>query len=89
MARKVACHTLSNAYFDTYEDAVQYLLMLKVPVLFHTFNVNKTGKIQEKGSLILLLCYVTLWNTGGETMQSQNPAIQVTRSSTISGSCYS
>ena len=30
MAQKVACHTLSNAFFEIYEDPVQILLMLKV-----------------------------------------------------------
>ena len=30
VAHKAACHTLSNAFFEIYEDMVQILLMVKV-----------------------------------------------------------
>ena len=30
MAHQAACHTLSNAFYEIYEDMVQILLMLKV-----------------------------------------------------------
>ena len=71
MAHKAACYTMSDVFFQIYEDMVQILLMLKV-LFTHDFEVEDLFCGTSPGSEPSLFFSNNLFSLGFEPVQDDS-----------------